>query len=223
VASFQRVHALRVRAALAGDRSRVLQPADGPTAAGEDIKPGPEPEVLLLFSLLCMVVLLHGDNDGDNKEDYQDVENWWGIWQPDEIRRLVDWLAIKNGVTEGKHLTAKSDGRNKHTVSVLDGRRRSAASTSTIGSLKAGYCKLRSGARSSNLTLLSHISDTKDEPEPRFDSAPSFVSGDELDSEPNEDDSKAQMQVDDDVRLLPSQNKLKTLVKASMEYAEVLD
>jgi hypothetical protein len=31
------------------------------------------------------------------------------------------------------------------------------------------------------------------------------------------------MQVDDDVRLLPSQNELKTLVKALMEYAEVLD
>jgi hypothetical protein len=37
------------------------------------------------------------------------------------------------------------------------------------------------------------------------------------------DDGKAQMQVDNDVCLLPSQNKLKTLVKALMEYAEVLD
>jgi hypothetical protein len=98
LASFQHAHALRVCTALAGDLSHALQPADGLTAAGEDIKPGPEPEVLLLFPELCMVMLLHGDNDDDNEEDYKDVEHWWGIWQPDEIWRLVDWIAIKNSM-----------------------------------------------------------------------------------------------------------------------------
>jgi hypothetical protein len=83
---------------LAGDLSRTLQPTDRLTAAGEDIKPGPEPEVPLLFLELCMVVLLHGDNDDNNEEDYKDVERWWGIWQPDKIQRLVDWITIKNSM-----------------------------------------------------------------------------------------------------------------------------
>jgi hypothetical protein len=62
LALFQHACVLRVCTVLAGDLSCVLQPTDGSTAAGEDIKPGPEPEVPL-FLELCMVVLLHGDNE----------------------------------------------------------------------------------------------------------------------------------------------------------------
>lgn len=156
-----------------------------------------------------------GEDDEDEDEDYEHVERWWGIWQPDEIRRLADWIAIKNGITEGKPPTTKGDGRDEQTAPVLDGRGRSAASTN--GSLKVGDRESRSGALSSNLTPLSHVSDTEDEP--GFDSALSSVSGDESDG----DHGTARMQVDDDVRPLPSQNELKTLVKALMEYAEVLD
>jgi hypothetical protein len=82
LASFYHARALRVRAALAGDLSHALQPADGPTTAGKDIKPGPVPEVPLLFLELCMVVLLHGDNDDDDEKDYEVIERWWGISPP---------------------------------------------------------------------------------------------------------------------------------------------
>jgi len=64
-------------------------------------------------------------------------------------------------------------------------------------------------------------SDTEDDP--GFDSSLSSVSGEETDREPNRDDSDVQMHGGDDARLLPSPNELKTLVKALIEYAEVLD
>jgi hypothetical protein len=48
------------------------------------------------------------------------------IWQPDEIRRLADWIAIKNlnGKAEGKHLTTdatKGDDHDKRAAAVPDG------------------------------------------------------------------------------------------------------
>ena len=152
-----------------------------------------------------------GEDDDEDDEDVEDVKRWWGIWQPDEIRRLADWIAIKNGIAEGKRLTTdatKGDGHDKRAPAVPDGRGLSAASTKT-----GNHGSSRSGASSSKLTPLSATSDT--EGETGFDSSLSSVSGDESDEKPNGDDG--------DSRPLPSQNELKTLVKALIEYADVLD
>ncbi|KAI9510943.1 hypothetical protein F5148DRAFT_975965 [Russula earlei] len=158
--------------------------------------------------------LLPEDDDDDD-----DVERWWGIWQPDEIRRLADWIAIRNGIAEGKHHTTEGDDRHGRVAPVPAGRERSAASSRSSSSLKTGSRESRSGAWSGNLTPLSDASDTEDEP--GFDSSLSSVSGAESDGEPNGDDGKVRTHVD--ARHLPSQNELKTLVKALIEYAEVLE
>ncbi|KAN0106968.1 hypothetical protein V8E52_010636 [Russula decolorans] len=160
-------------------------------------------------------IVLAGEDDD---EDIEDVKRWWGIWEPDEIRRLADWIAIKNGIAEGKRLTTdatKGDGNDKRAAAVPDGRGPSAASTK-IGS----HGSSRSGASSSKLTPLSVASDTEDEP--GFDSSLSSISGDESDEEPNGGDGDVQMRGGDS-RPLPSPNELKTLVKALIEYADVLD
>jgi hypothetical protein len=159
--------------------------------------------------------------EDEDEEDIDDDERWWGIWQPDEIRKLADWIAIKNGITEGKRLATNGNGGEQQTVVVPGGRGHTATSTGTSGSFKTGGRESRSGVWSGNLTPLSHASDTEDEPV--FDSSLSSVSGDESDEESNDDNGKVRMQVDDGARPRPSQNELKTLVKALVEYAEVLD
>jgi len=161
-----------------------------------------------------------GEHDDEDDDDVEEVERWWGIWQPDEIRRLADWITIKNGIAEGKRLTAditKGDSHDKGATAVPDCRGPSAASTRT-GSHESS----RSGA-SSKLTPLSVSSDTEDDL--GSDSSLSSVSelGDESDGESNEDDNDVQMCGGDDARPPPSPNELKTLVKALIEYAEVLD
>ena len=174
------------------------------------------------------------DNDGDD-----DVERWWGFWQPDEVRRLADWIAMKNGIAaDGQRLaTKKGDGRNERAASVPvpvpvplpDGHGRSAASTAS--SRRTSDRESHSGACSSNLTPLSDAAFETEDDEPGSDeSSLSSVSGDESDGEPNESDDgdgdgdgKVQVRVYDDARPLPSQNELKTLVKGLIEYAEVLD
>lgn len=155
---------------------------------------------------------------GEDDDDVEDVERWWGIWQPNEIRRLADWIAIKNDIAEGKRLTTdatKGDGHDKRAAAVPDGRGPSAASTK-VGS----HGSSRSGAPSSKLTPLSVASDSEDEL--GFDSSLSSVSGDESDEEPNGDDGDVQIR-GGDARPLPSPNELKTLVKGLIEYADVLD
>ena len=157
------------------------------------------------------------DDDGD-VEDVEDVERWWGIWQPDEIRRLADWIAIKNNIVEGKRFATdatKGDGHDKRAAAVPHGRGPSAASTKS-----GSYDSSRSGASSSKLTPLSVTSDTGDEP--GFDSSLTSVSEDESDEELIGDDGDGHMQRRDTQRL-PSPNELKTLVKALIEYADVLD
>jgi hypothetical protein len=159
-----------------------------------------------------------GEDDGEDDDDVEDVGRWWGIWQPDEIRRLADWIANKNGIAEGKRLTTdvtKGDSHDKRAAAVPDGRGPSAASTKT-GSHESS----RSGASSSKLTPLSVASDTEDEP--GFDSSLSSISGDESDEEPNVDDGDVQMH-GGDARPVPSPNELKPLAKALIEYADVLD
>jgi hypothetical protein len=159
-----------------------------------------------------------GEDDDEDDDDVEDVERWWGIWQPDEIRKLADWIAIKNGIVEGKRLTTdatKGDGHDKRAAAVPDGRGPSAASTKT-----GSHGSSRSGASSSKLTPLSAASDAEDEP--GFDSSLSSVSGDGSDEELNGDDGDTQMH-GGDPRPLPSPNELKTLVKALIEYADVLD
>lgn len=38
-----------------------------------------------------------GDKDYDSEED-EDVEKWWAFSEPEEIRKLAEWVAIKSGV-----------------------------------------------------------------------------------------------------------------------------
>lgn len=50
------------------------------------------------------------DDDTDEEDtDDEERERWWGLWQADEIRKLADWIAIKNGFADGE-MTAESDG-----------------------------------------------------------------------------------------------------------------
>ncbi|KAI0295842.1 hypothetical protein B0F90DRAFT_1637226, partial [Multifurca ochricompacta] len=65
----------------------------------------------------------------DDDEDNDVVERWWGIWQPDEIRKLANWISIKNGIAGGKDST-NSDREDKQDTSVPGGPPIPAASSS---------------------------------------------------------------------------------------------
>ncbi|KAH9046086.1 zinc-finger domain of monoamine-oxidase A repressor R1-domain-containing protein [Lactarius hengduanensis] len=86
------------------------------------------------------------DSDEESDDDSTtDVERWWGLWQADEIHKLADWIAIKNGLVGGEQPTERSA---EDEPGVPTG---------------AGSNGSRSGVQSSRLTPLSDASDTEDE------------------------------------------------------------
>ncbi|KAI9442629.1 hypothetical protein H4582DRAFT_2096526 [Lactarius indigo] len=129
-----------------------------------------------------------------------DVERWWGLWEADEIRKLADWIAIKNGFVGGEQSTTERGAEDEPGAY---GRRFPPTAAESNGS--------RSGVQSSNLTPLPDTSDTEDEADVLS------ISGDGSDA------GNAQMRVDEDGRAIPTQNELRALVRALREYAEVLD
>lgn len=149
--------------------------------------------------------------DDDEDED-NDVERWWGLWQPDEIRKLADWIAIRNGIAGERHPT-DGDSGDLLVASTPDGRALPTARSSS--SLKTSSRDSRSGATSSNLTPLT------DEDDSVPNSSLSSISEDDSDREL--DNGKVERRVDGGGGPLPTQNELKTLVRALMEYADVLD
>ncbi len=96
------------------------------------------------------------DDDGDEEESDDDdatvVERWWGLWQAGEIRKLADWVAIKNGFAGGEQPIAEDEAG----VSGPDARRYPPTT-------EAESNGSRSGVQSSHLTPLSDASDTEDE------------------------------------------------------------
>ncbi|KAJ6609867.1 hypothetical protein B0H10DRAFT_1812616 [Mycena sp. CBHHK59/15] len=40
------------------------------------------------------------DDDDDESDDDGTVDNWWAIWQPAEVRKLVRWITIKYGLND---------------------------------------------------------------------------------------------------------------------------
>lgn len=87
------------------------------------------------------------DDDDDEEEQDEGEETWWGFWQPEEIKKLSEWLAVKSGlVTELYESGGASKGKR------TNARGRSSAFSSGLTSLAA----------SREASPLSELSDDED-------------------------------------------------------------
>ncbi|KII92523.1 hypothetical protein PLICRDRAFT_155104 [Plicaturopsis crispa FD-325 SS-3] len=52
----------------------------------------------------------------DSEDEDEDEERWWGFWEPEEVRKLADWIAITSGLddepAEGETTAARSSLSN---------------------------------------------------------------------------------------------------------------
>ncbi|KAI0320792.1 hypothetical protein OF83DRAFT_1081399 [Amylostereum chailletii] len=56
--------------------------------------------------------------NSDEESDEEDGPRWWGFWQPEEIHKVAEWIAIKNGISD--EITEEEDatkGAARTTVS----------------------------------------------------------------------------------------------------------
>jgi len=44
------------------------------------------------------------EEDGENEDE--DVEKWWGFWEPEEIVKVADWIYIKSKLEEDQEMEA---------------------------------------------------------------------------------------------------------------------
>ncbi|KAH9951550.1 hypothetical protein B0H21DRAFT_716488 [Amylocystis lapponica] len=142
--------------------------------------------------------IIHKDDDDDDDED-EDMENdrWWGFWQPEEVKKVAEWIAIKCDLGEDDSRHVSEELENGPIVRKDKGKAvdRFASVTDTLASLD----------QSREPSPLSDISSNEDE-------------------EADEDDEELYdgMCVDSDGRPVPTKHNLHELVRGLQEYADLL-
>jgi len=49
------------------------------------------------------------DTNSSNQEDGEDVEKWWGFWEPEEIVKVADWIFIKSKLDDDDEIPAGAE------------------------------------------------------------------------------------------------------------------
>ncbi|KAI0821692.1 hypothetical protein BC628DRAFT_1523476 [Trametes gibbosa] len=148
--------------------------------------------------------LSHDDNDLEEEEEAdedEDAQGWWGFWQPEEVAKLSEWLAMKHGIDlEAKRGSKEPEDTAAVPVTQINKRH---SGSSTGGSSHAGPS--RCGPR----TFASLNKDTEDEDELH---GPISISSDS-------DDGEAQtFEI-----APPKKHEIRRLAKGLKEYADLLE
>ncbi|KAA1471774.1 hypothetical protein DENSPDRAFT_837845 [Dentipellis sp. KUC8613] len=159
--------------------------------------------------------LEEGNSDDEGEDEDPAAERWWGFWQPEEIRKVAEWIARKNGVVEVKGRakdTEAVDGRQTEPKDdASKGRTVSRSVSSTVADDTDIDMSTVVSSRAS--TPLSDVDDEDDE-----SSELSSVSSDV------EDEGEEAMYRQDAARqVIPSKVELRQLVRSLREYADVLE
>ncbi|KAI0949235.1 hypothetical protein AcW1_008909 [Taiwanofungus camphoratus] len=141
------------------------------------------------------------DSEEDEEDENEDADAWWGFWDPEEIRRVAEWIAMKCELEDGE-----------------SERRGSAASAMDKGKGVEGRSSIASSTSSRNSG-----------PDPREPSPLSDISSDEgddqdsSDSDPEGNDALYEgIRTDSNGKPLPTQHELHNLVKGLEDYAALL-
>ncbi|KAI0645928.1 hypothetical protein C8Q79DRAFT_1001402 [Trametes meyenii] len=146
------------------------------------------------------IKLAHEDGDGDGGIEEDNPEGWWGFWQPEEVAKLSEWLAIKYDADLEVERASKESA-----VSVAGGSKANGpptASASRRGHPSDTNTNLALSSRSGVRTFASINRDTTDE---------------EVDVLDSDDEEHTQE------RPRPRGQDLRALVKGLKEFADLLE
>lgn len=138
------------------------------------------------------------ENEADEVDDEEasDCPRWWGFYEPEEIRKMAEWIAASSEVGEAK-LQRRRSG---------EGSKAAAVGGATLESAMFGSSPASSRAPSP----MSDLSD--DEEDEQLDSG----------SDEEDDDISAYMRVDSQGEPVPTKKQLRGLVNGLREYADLL-
>ena len=137
--------------------------------------------------------LNQSEGDDDAEDEDEDAERWWTFWQPEEVAKLAEWLAMKHNINLDTKRPAKSS--DDLTVVNVDGD---------------GESDKKSRGRPSNASTRTFAS---------MNNSDSDLS--EPDDSSNDGD--VQMRMDSRGEPVPTRSDLRTLARGLKEYAELLE
>ncbi|KAI0705095.1 hypothetical protein C8T65DRAFT_577776 [Cerioporus squamosus] len=144
------------------------------------------------------------DADGD-----EDAERWWAFWEPEQVSKLAEWLAMRYGID----LEAKRPNKDSGDSAVLDvedagGEKIPAKDDDKKSRARQSKSSSASSSRPRMFASLNKGSDLEDESD----------SEDETDA-----DGDVQMRLDSRGEPVPTKNDLRALARGLKDYAELLD
>ncbi|TFY66270.1 hypothetical protein EVG20_g4823 [Dentipellis fragilis] len=157
------------------------------------------------------------EEDGSDDEEDEDpaAERWWGFWQPEEIRKVAEWIARKNGIVEAKGRAKDAEVVDSQGTKPKDDASKGRTVSRSVSSTAADDTDvdMSTVVSSRASTPLSDVDDEDDET-----SELSSVS-----SDVEEEGEEGVFRRDAAGKAVPSKVELRQLVKSLREYADVLE
>ena len=138
-------------------------------------------------------VLNETDEEDTDEEEDGDEPHWWGFYEPDEIRKMAEWIAMSCEVGDAKppHSRRRLSGKSKGSSGLLE---------------VAAF-----GSSPTSSRAPSPMSDLSDDEEDAGS-----------DDEDGDDGLSAYMRVDSEGRPVPTKRQLRGLIEALHDYADLL-
>ncbi|KAI1795662.1 hypothetical protein LXA43DRAFT_1167161 [Ganoderma leucocontextum] len=153
-----------------------------------------------------------GQKKGDEVDHGEDenAEQWWGFWEPEEVAKLAEWLAMRHGINLEKKLLPKGS-EDATVLGVEDGQ----------GGEKVQKPRGRpsnvSSVASSMRASLNNVSDSEDDDEEAEDERDEGEGDDDVDG-----DGDVLMRVDAHGEPVPTRRDLRRLARGLKECSELL-
>ena len=155
------------------------------------------------------VAQIEDDDDDDEEED--DGERWWAFWEPEQVSKLSEWLAMKYGID----LEAKRPAKDSSDSAVLD--------VDDTGAEKV--LAKNDGRKSSGRSSTASSAPSTSRPR-KFASLNKETDSEESGSDDDDEtdgDGDVQMRMDSRGEPVPTKNDLRVLARGLKEYAELLE
>ncbi|RPD54734.1 hypothetical protein L226DRAFT_560379 [Lentinus tigrinus ALCF2SS1-7] len=151
-------------------------------------------------------------DDEDAEDDgNEDDERWWAFWQPEQVSKLAEWLAMKYSIDlEAKRPTKDSSDSAVLKVDDADAEKLTAKDNKSRGR-PSNASSANSVSRPRKFASLNKDSDSEDESR-----------SDEYDDE-TDADGDVHMRFDRRGEPVPTKNDLRALARGLKDYAELLE
>lgn len=149
-------------------------------------------------------IIAKSEDEDEDQTTGDDRDTWWGFWDPQEIKKVAEWIAMTNKLGESKGKDSLVDSADN--------------APNESAEIKSAEPERRTIVQEdcADPMLLSSGLDESRPPSPMSD----ILSEDDIDDDDDDDD--IQMRVDDEGHFLPSRQQLKDLVRGLNEYAGLL-